>query len=131
MSASYSYFCASVHFLNIFLFLQIPFLPHIPSLCVKSILKYVFTTTIFNEACLQSLKTHTTWASLVSQMVRNLPAMKEIWVWSLDWEDTLEKGMAAHSSILAWRIPWTEEPGEPKPMGSQRVGQNQATNTDQ
>ena len=44
-------------------------------------------------------------------MVKNLPAMQETWVWFLGWEDPLEKGMASHSSILAWRIPWTEEPG--------------------
>ena len=44
-------------------------------------------------------------------MVKNLPAMQETWVQSVGWEDTLEKGMATHSSILAWRIPWTEEPG--------------------
>ena len=50
-------------------------------------------------------------ASLVTQMVKNLSAMQEIWVRSLDQEDPLEKGMATHSSILAWRIPWTEEPG--------------------
>ena len=48
---------------------------------------------------------------LVPQMVKNLPAMKETWVQFLGWEDPLEKGMATHSSILAWRIPWTEEPG--------------------
>ena len=47
-------------------------------------------------------------ASLVAQMVKNLPAMWETCVWSLSWEDPLEKGMATHSSILAWRIPWTE-----------------------
>ena len=50
-------------------------------------------------------------ASLVAQMVKNLPAMQETWVWSLGWEDPLEKRMATHSSVLAWRIPWTEEPG--------------------
>ena len=44
-------------------------------------------------------------------MVKNLPAMQETWVQSLDWEDSLEKGMAIHSSILAWKIPWTEEQG--------------------
>jgi len=49
--------------------------------------------------------------SLVAQMVKNLPAMEETQVQSLGWEDPLEKGMAIHSSILAWRIPWTEEPG--------------------
>ena len=47
------------------------------------------------------------WTSLVAQLVKNLPAMWEIWVQSLGWEDPLEKGMATHSSILAWRIPWT------------------------
>ena len=47
------------------------------------------------------------WASLVAQLVKNLPAMYETWVRSLGWEDPLEKGMATHSSILAWRIPWT------------------------
>ena len=50
-------------------------------------------------------------ASLVAQMLKNLPAMQETRVRSLDWEDPLEKGMATHSSILAWKIPWTEEPG--------------------
>ena len=47
------------------------------------------------------------WASLVAQLVKNLPAMWKTWVQSLGWEDPLEKGMATHSSILAWRIPWT------------------------
>ena len=47
------------------------------------------------------------WASLVAQLVKNPPSMKETWVRSLDWEDPLEKGKATHSSILAWRIPWT------------------------
>ena len=50
-------------------------------------------------------------ASLVAQLVKNLPAMRETWVRSLGWEDPLEEGMATDSSILAWRIPWTEEPG--------------------
>ena len=50
-------------------------------------------------------------ASQVAQTVKNLPAKREAWVGSLVWEDPLEKGMATHSSILAWRIPWTEEPG--------------------
>ena len=61
------------------------------------------------------------WASLVAQMVENLPAMHESLVQSLSWEDPLEKGMATHSSILAWRISWTEEPGRPQSMDSQRV----------
>ena len=69
------------------------------------------------------------WASLVVQMVENLTAMWETWVQSLDWEDPLEKGMATHSSILAWKILWTEEPGRLWSMGSQRVGHNWATNT--
>jgi len=47
------------------------------------------------------------WASLMAQLVKNLPAMQETWVQSLGWEDLLEKGKATHSSILAWRIPWT------------------------
>ena len=47
------------------------------------------------------------WASLMAQLVKNLPAMRETWVQSLDWEDPLEKGKTSHSSILAWRIPWT------------------------
>ena len=54
-------------------------------------------------------------------MVKNLPAMQETWVRSLGQEGPLEKGMATHSSILAWRIPWTEEPGRLHSLGSQRV----------
>ena len=68
-------------------------------------------------------------ASLVAQMVKNLPIMWETWVWSLGWEDPLEESMATHSSILALRTPWTEEPGELQSMGFQRVGYNWATNT--
>ena len=52
-------------------------------------------------------------ASLVAQLVKNLPAMRETWVWLLGWEEPLEKGMAMHSNILTWRIPWTEEPSRP------------------
>ena len=51
------------------------------------------------------------WASLVAQLVENLPAVRETWAPSLGWEDPLEKEMATHSSILAWKIPWLEEPG--------------------
>ena len=65
---------------------------------------------------------------LVAQTVKNLIAMWETWVWSLVWKDPLEKEMATHSSILAWRIPWTEEPGGLQPMGSKRVGDDWATN---
>ena len=60
-------------------------------------------------------------ASLVAQRLKRLPVMRETWVRSLGWEDPLEKEMATHSSILAWRIPWTEEPGGLQSMGSQRV----------
>ena len=58
------------------------------------------------------------------QMVKNLPAIQVTWVRSLGWEDPLEKGMATHSSILAWRIPGTGEPGGLLSMGSHRVGHN-------
>ena len=61
-------------------------------------------------------------AFLVAQMVKYLPAMQETQVQSLGWEDPLEKGMATHSSTLAWRISWTGEPGGLQTMGSQRVG---------
>ena len=60
--------------------------------------------------------------SLVAQTVKHLPTMQETWIQSLGWEDLLEKDMATHSSILTWRIPWTEEPGGLQSMGSQRVG---------
>ena len=62
------------------------------------------------------------WASLVARMVKNQPAMQETWVRSLSWKDPLEKGMASHSSIFAWRIPCTEELGGLQSVGSQRVG---------
>ena len=60
--------------------------------------------------------------ALVSQMVKRLPTMLEIQVQSLGWEDPLEEEMATHSSTLAWKIPWTEEPGRLQSMVSQRVG---------
>ena len=59
--------------------------------------------------------------SLAAQTVRNLPAMQETWVQPLGWEDSVEEGMATYPRILAWRIPWTEEPGGLQSMGSQRV----------
>ena len=68
-------------------------------------------------------------ASLMAQRIKHLPAMWETQVWSLGWEDPLEKEMATHSSILTWRIPRTEEPGELRFMGSQRVRHDQVTNT--
>ena len=70
--------------------------------------------------CLNGTKRR--WASLVAQKVKNLPAVQETQVQSLDQKDPLEKGMATHSSILAWRIPWTEEPGGLQSIGLQRVG---------
>ena len=71
----------------------------------------------------------TAWASLVAQMVKHPPAKQKTRVWSLGWEDPVEKEMVTHSSILAWKIPWTEEPGRLQSMGSQRVGHNGATYT--
>ena len=68
-------------------------------------------------------------ASLIAQSVKNLPAVQETWALSLGWEDPLEKEMATHSSILAWKIPWTEEPGGLQSMGSQKSWNNWATNT--
>ena len=58
----------------------------------------------------------------MAQRIKCLPAKQETWVRPLGWEDALEKEMATHSSILAWRIPWTEEPGGLQSTGSQRVG---------
>ena len=64
------------------------------------------------------------WTSLVAQLVKHLPTMRETRVRSLGREDPLEKEMATHSSTLAWKIPWTEEPGRLQSMGLQRVGHN-------
>ena len=64
------------------------------------------------------------WTSLVAQTIRRLPTMRETRFQSLGGEDPLEKEMATHSSILAWKTPWTEEPGRLQSMGSQRVGHN-------
>ena len=72
---------------------------------------------------------HGPWTSLVAQMVKAPPAIWETWVRFLGWEDPLEKGMATHSSILAWIITWAEEPGRLQSMGSRRVGHDRATNT--
>ena len=62
------------------------------------------------------------WASPVAQMVKNVHEMQETWIWSLGWDDPLEKGMETHSNFLAWRIPWTEDPGGLQSVGLQRVG---------
>ena len=74
---------------------------------------------------------HLNWKqlTLVAQRLKHRPAMQETWVLSLGQEDPLEKEMATHSSILAWRIPWTEGPGGLQSMGSQRVRHDWATNT--
>ena len=67
--------------------------------------------------------------AILAQMVKNPPAVQETWVWSLGWEDHLEKEMAIHSSILAWIVPWTEEPGRLQSMGLQIVGCDWVTHT--
>ena len=67
--------------------------------------------------------------SLVTQTVKNLPAMQNTWVQYLGWENPLEKEVATHSSILAWRTPWTEELGRLQSMGSQRVGHDSMINS--
>ena len=69
---------------------------------------------------------HTWMASLVAQTVKRLSTTWETRVWSLGWEDPLDKEMAIHSSTIAWKIPWTEEPGRLQSMGSQRIGHDQA-----
>ena len=87
-------------------------------------------TTTLENSLLSPIKLerhHMTQASLVAQTVKRLPAMRETRVWSLGWEDPLEKEIATHSSILAWKIPWTEEPGRLQSMGSQRVRHDWAT----
>ena len=70
-------------------------------------------------------------ASLVAQRVKNLPALWRNQIRSLGWEEPLEKELATHSSILAWEIPWTEEPGELQSIGSQRTGHDLATKQQQ
>ena len=94
---------------------------HLGDTCCFSSLRCTMLSFTSDSACIV--------ASLVAQTVENLPIMPETRVQSLGWKDTLEKGKATHSSILAWRIPWTEEPGELQSMGSQRVGHSWATNT--
>ena len=82
--------------------------------CIQSLTHSLIYLIFIRYACIRS--------SLVAQSVKSLPAVWEIWVQSLGQEDPLEKEMATHSSILAWRIPWTEEPGGLQFMRSQRVG---------
>ena len=72
-------------------------------------------------ACRECIENACLWASLIAQLVKNFPAMQETWVRFLGWEDPLEKETATHSSILAWKIPWTEEPGRLQSIGSQEL----------
>ena len=74
------------------------------------------------DVCQSSGLTETHGSFLVAQLIKNLPAIWKTWFRSLGWEDPLEEGIAAHSIILAWRTPWTEESGRLQSTGSQRVG---------
>ena len=106
-----------------------------------SSIKLTSASKVFQESTLKkreiSIKDTTPWWNgqwfilqiEVAQRVKNLHAMQETRVQFLGWEDSLEKEMANHSSILAWKIPWTEKPGRLESMGSKRVGHNWATNT--
>ena len=81
----------------------------------------ILNTALHSHLFFFFLEGDTFFLPLVAQLVKKLPAMQETMIQSLGWEDPQEKGMATHSSILAWRIPWTEEPGGLQSMGSQRV----------
>ena len=82
-------------------------------------------TTLGNHlAVLPNVNTEVPWGFSVAQTVKSLPATWETWVRSLGWEDHLEEGMITHSSIVAWRTPWTEEPGGLQSVGSQGVGRD-------
>ena len=100
----------------IFIFWMLSFKPPF------SLYSFTFIKKLFISCSLSVIR-----ASLVAQTVKCLPTMQETRVWSLGWEVPLEKKMATHSSILAWKIPWTEEPGRLQSMGSQRVGHDWAT----
>ena len=92
-------------------------IPRSPFININSLaLKFLYSPTLIS-----------TRTFLVAQMVKHLPIVRETWVQSLGWEDLLEKEMATHSSILAWKILWMEEPGRLQSMGSQRVGHDWAT----
>ena len=69
------------------------------------------------------------WPSLAAQLIKNLPVMQETWVRFLGWEDPLEKEMATDSSILAWKIPWTQEPGRLQSVGSQELDTTERLST--
>ena len=93
----------------------------------KLILYLLFGLQIFSPIPRVSFHLIYGFLSLVAQMLKRLPAVWETWVQSLGQEGSLEKEMATHSSILAWRIPWMEEPGGLQSTGSQRIGHNQTT----
>ena len=90
----------------------------------KSLVPNDFLKTLFFFLKEKSPFVYVCGASPLAQWVKNPPAVQEIWVWSLGQEDALKEGMATHSSILAWRLPWTEEPGRLQSIGSQRAGHN-------
>ena len=104
---------------------------------IRTTMRYDFTLTRTaitkksdnNKNLVKIEKLGPSWASLVAQMVKNPPAMQKTQVWYLGWEDPLENRMATHSSILAWRSPWTKEPGRLWSMGSQRIREDWVTNT--
>ena len=109
--------------------------PHKPVIFVCSVLPSLDTlcpyfcqqsnsSTVFKGDPKVAALIKTAYPSLVTQRLKNLPPMQETWVLSLDWEDPLEKEKVTHSSILGWRIPWTEKPGRLQSMGSQRVAHN-------
>ena len=104
-----------------------------PTFCLLwTMLLWIFTymspcRCIFTWILLVEFGHQHTRASLVAQRLKRLPAMRETWVRSLGQEDPLEKEMATHSSTLAWKIPWTEEPCKLQSTGSQRVGHDWAT----
>ena len=95
------------------------------------LISYYVAGTVQNalHASFHLISTMPLWNRMMAQMVKNPPAMQETQVWSLGWEDPLKKGMATHSSILARRTPWTEEPSRLQSMGLQRVRHDWATNT--
>ena len=93
------------------------------SLLLHRIKEYDISKLWFFFICSQVMR-HPWQASLVAQRLKCMPAMQETWVWSLDWEDPLEKEMATYSSTLAWKISWMEKPGRLQPMGFQRVRYN-------
>ena len=106
----------SVNFPHCLRIFKIAFLSFTLCICVcvqffevYSVFKEEYTQFVWEMKRLQFWAAFLCWASLVTQLVTNLPVMEETWVWSLGWEDSLEKGKATttHSSILAWRIPWT------------------------